>query len=187
MSEMLEIIEEPAVPGSGHFKISIRFEGTSRLDIDELRNGRIVEVPVSPFVKDYDAKPDSGVEHLFGELDATNWIILAAFENNTRIGGAVIAIDTPGMHLLEGRSDLATMLDIRIATEARGSGIGTALFRAAEDWARKRGAEILTIETQDINVGACRFYHAMGCRVRRINAYAYEGLDEVQVIWEKRL
>jgi GNAT superfamily N-acetyltransferase len=39
----------------------------------------------------------------------------------------------------------------------RGLGIGAALFRAAERWAVARGARWLKVETQNVNVAACRF------------------------------
>jgi len=52
--------------------------------------------------------------------------------------------------------------DIRVSAAERGTGIGSALFRAAEDWARARGCGWLKIETQNVNAAACRFYQKMG-------------------------
>jgi GNAT superfamily N-acetyltransferase len=49
-----------------------------------------------------------------------------------------------------------------VRPEVRSSGVGSALFRAAEDWSRRRGCRTLKVETQNINLPACRFYVHMG-------------------------
>jgi len=42
----------------------------------------------------------------------------------------------------------------------------------------------MMIETQNINVPACRFYSQMGCRLTAINPFAYpEFPEETQLIW----
>ena len=45
----------------------------------------------------------------------------------------------------------------------------------------------MKIETQNINVAACRFYAQMGARLGKVHLYAYraEGLDEVELTWYK--
>lgn len=102
--------------------------------------------------------------------------------------GAVIAFNTPGVDMLDGRSDLAVLWDIRVAPEARGKGVGSALFRAVESWAAARGCRQLKIETQNVNVPACRFYQRQGCVVGGIRRLAYPELpDEVQLLWYKEL
>jgi len=60
---------------------------------------------------------------------------VSAWNDATRIGGAVIAFDAPGVNMLEGRRDLAVVWDIRVAPQWRRKGVGGMLFRAAEDWA----------------------------------------------------
>jgi GNAT superfamily N-acetyltransferase len=72
--------------------------------------------------------------------------------------------------------------------DVRSSGIGSALFRAAEDWSRTRHCRSLIVETQNINVAACRFYVRMGCALQAINCLAYPELPgEVQLLWCKDL
>ena len=56
---------------------------------------------------------------------------------------------------------------------------GKALFKAAEDWARRHACTQLKIETQNINVPACRFYHAVGARLGCIHRYGYAGVPAV--------
>ena len=66
--------------------------------------------------------------------------------------------------------------------------MGRALFERAVQWAMRHGCRDLKVETQNINVAACRFYAARGCRLREVNADAYPGLPgEVQFIWRRQL
>ena len=118
----------------------------------------------------------------------SNWGLVVARSGGARVGGAVIAFNTPGVDMLERRKDLAVLWDIRVAPEARGRGVGSALFRAAEAWASARGCSRLKIETQNINVPACRFYARQGCVLGAVNRFAYRELpDEVQLLWYKTL
>ncbi len=53
---------------------------------------------------------------------------------------------------------------------------------------RSRGCHTLKVETQNINVPACRFYQRMGCTLGTVNRFAYPDLpDEIQLIWFKNL
>ena len=46
----------------------------------------------------------------------------------------------------------------------------------------------MEVETQNINVSACRFYARQGCVLSAVNRFAYPELpDEVQLIWRKDL
>jgi hypothetical protein len=66
--------------------------------------------------------------------------------------------------------------------------VGTVLFQAAERWAASRGARWLKVETQNINVPACRFYARQGCVLGGLHRFAYSSLpDEVQLLWYKEL
>ena len=104
------------------------------------------------------------------------------------MGGAVVAYDTPGVYMLEGRRDLAVLWDIRVAPPVRGRGVGRALFLAAEAWATAKGCRQLKVETQNINVPACRFYLRQGCVLGGIRRFAYvEFPDEVEMLWYKEL
>lgn len=140
----------------------------------------------APFRKDYDAlEPPLRWLELF---DVSKWTLLSAFLAGRRVGGAIAAMDTPGVDMLEGRSDLVVLWDLRVAPEARGAGIGTALFEAAANWGRTQGCIALKVETQNVNAAACKFYRSRGCTLVRATAGAYPGLpDEIQMIWTRRL
>ena len=88
--------------------------------------------------------------------------------------------------MLQGRDDLAVIWDIRVLPKIRGRGVGTALFRKAEGWARTKSCRHLRVETQNINVAACRYYAAQGLQLMEANRHAYPELpDEIQMIWQK--
>lgn len=100
----------------------------------------------------------------------------------------MVAHDSPGLLMLEGRRDLAVLWDIRVAPEVRGHGIGSALWQEVEIWASLRACRHLKVETQNTNVGACNFYARQGCYLGAMNRYAYPELpDEIQLLWYKDL
>ena len=58
----------------------------------------------------------------------------------------------------------------------------------AEAWARACGATWLKVETQNVNVPACRFYARQGCVLGAVDRFAYPALpDEVRLLWCKHL
>lgn len=163
------------------FDVSARDGGLGGLVLSERR------LDVS-YVKDYDAMEGESPTQWARRFDVSNWGLIGARSNGVRVGGAVVAFDTAGIHMLEGRSDLAVLWDIRVSPEARGRGVGHALFEAVERWASARGCRQLKIETQNINVQACRFYARQGCVLGAINRFAYPELpDEAQLLWYKML
>lgn len=191
---MIDIREEPstlAILGK-YGQVPSRLRVESRFNVEAVHNGLggwiLPEVAVNhPWNKDY----DTGLEGPSGwakRFNTAKWGILAAFDGSERVGGAVLAWDTPSVHMLEGRTDLAVLWDIRVRPEYRRSGVGQLLFSAAIPWAKNRRCRLLKIETQNINVPACKFYARMGCELRAIHPGAYPELpDEVQFLWYRRL
>ena len=184
------ISEEPIGTLREYASVPIAFEVASVFEVH--RDGErfvLTEVAVpSPYSKDYDALHGEHPSESARRFDVSRWGVLAARAGGRRVGGAVIAFDTPGVDMLEGRRDLAVLWDIRVAPEARGLRVGTALFRAAEEWARARGCRQLKVETQNVNVPACRFYARQGCVLTAVDPSAYSRLlSEVQLLWYKDL
>jgi GNAT superfamily N-acetyltransferase len=139
-----------------------------------------------PYIKDYDANAPDGPETWSKSFDLSKWGFILASAGNFPVGGAVVAFDTPGLHMLEGRKDLAVLWDIRVRPEWRRRGIGKAVFQRAADWARARNCTQLKIETQNVNVPACRFYSARGCRLEGIVRGAYRdtpAAHEEMLLW----
>ena len=162
--------------------ITFRVESVLRADPIEGGLGGIElreEKAVPPYIKDYDAYEDGGPEAWLRRFDVRNWGFFLAREGGRPVGGATVAFDSPGVNMLNGRRDLAVLWDIRVHPGVRGRGIGTALFCHAAGWSRKRGCRQLKVETQNVNVPACRFYAAQGCRLGEIDRFAYAGHPEV--------
>lgn len=192
----LLILEEPAddpVALERYGTVPISFVVDRRLVVRPVDNGLggllLVEETVAvPYPKDYDSDDGEGPTRWANHFDLSRWGLLTAFEGEEHVGGAALAWETPGVNMLEGRSDLAALWDLRVRPDRRGRGVGRALFGAAEAWARARGCRELKIETQNINVAACRFYARQGCELATIRQGAYPELpDEVQLLWSKRL
>jgi GNAT superfamily N-acetyltransferase len=189
----MEIREESLGHLEEYARIPISFEVSRILDLS-LRDGGIggfelLERPVTPtFVKDYDAIPGNRPTDWARRFDLSNWGLLSARVDGERVGGAAIALKTPGLLMLEDRSDLAVVWDLRVSPHARRRGLGSALFAATEKWAGLRGCRRLKVETQNINAPACRFYASRGCTLGAIHRFAYPELpEEVQLLWYKNL
>jgi ribosomal protein S18 acetylase RimI-like enzyme len=189
----VEVVEEPLTALEQYGDISIAFEVCAVLEVAGPGGGLggfvLTERGLdAPYVKDYDAIEGEEPARWAERFDVSNWGLLAARAGGRRVGGAVVAFDTPGLEMLEGRRDLAVLWDIRVSPEARGRGVGPALFRAAEAWAGARGCRHLKVETQNVNVPACRFYERQGCVLAEVKRDAYPGLPgEIQLLWHKAI
>ena len=167
--EVREIIEVTTDPGSSRFTLTTR------------------RVPI-PYIKDYDAIGGEGPRQWARRLDLSRWAFFAAFIGDERIGGAAVARGTAGLDLLEGRDDLAALWDLRVAPSRRRCGAGGALFAAAVSWAAAAGCRQIKIETQNVNVAACRFYARNGCILRAVNRGIYPAFpEEIQMLWDRDL
>ncbi len=143
------------------------------------------EIPVvPPYIKDYDSSGECPSDVL-KQFDVSKWGFFLAWAGDQPVGGAMVAFDTTGVFMLEYRRDLAVLWDIRICPGCRGAGIP--LFRHAAEWARARGCTQMKIETQNVNVPACRFYMRMGARLGEIRRFGYAAVPhvahEVMLCW----
>jgi len=142
----------------------------------------------APFIKDYDGIAGNRPAEWADEFDLSNWGLLMALESALPVGSALIAFDTPGLDMLEARRDLAVIWDLRVRPEKRGQGIGARLIRGAESWALARDCREIRVETQNINIAACRCYARAGFHLLQANAGFYpDHPDEIQLIWTKAL
>ncbi|HET7153462.1 MAG TPA: GNAT family N-acetyltransferase [Candidatus Kapabacteria bacterium] len=197
---MLRLSEEPFTSPftsiEEYLRVPISFTIERVLDvsagIDYINSGNFMERTCEhPYEKNYDLI-DSPL-NWSKTFDVTNWGMIVARDddrgNNDRIiGGAIVAFKCDTCIMLEGRDDLSVLWDIRVSPEYRRQGIGAMLFHAAETWARSRQCRELKVETQNINVPACRFYWHMGCKLGKVNHPAYPGLpDEIQLLWYKNI
>lgn len=185
----VEGVSDAALVAYGRIPIAFEVRAVFDVAADHAHNGfRLSERPVAkPYLKDYDAIAEVPAQWP-GRFDTARWGLMLARIDGQFVGGAAVAYDTPQLHMLEGRSDLAVLWDIRVHPERRRQGVGAALFRAAEAWALVRRCRQLKVETQNVNVPACRFYARYGLVLRAVNRGIYpECPDEVQLLWYKDL
>ena len=186
-----EVREEPVRDLEAYAEIPIAFfvdrvllpveplQGTAGIQLDEAPQD-------PPYWKDYDGDYRNRPPYWPKRFDTSSWVLFSAWHDSVRIGGIVVAYGCDGIDMLEGRDDLAVLWDVRVAPEFRRRGVGAILIGAAESWARARGCRTLKVETQNINVGACRFYEGRGFDLRLIDPLAYPELpDETQMLWYK--
>ena len=173
-------------------QVSSAFRVDSQLIVEPIDGGlgglRLrEEAIVSPYTKDYDTYDEGGPEGWRQQFDLDNWGFSLAAEGDRPVAAAAVAWRTPGVHMLANRADMAVLWDIRVDPAFRHQGIGRRIFWQAADWAREQGARLFKIETQNVNVRACRFYHRQGCRLGEIDCYGYAGVPpvahEVMLIW----
>jgi GNAT superfamily N-acetyltransferase len=188
----IEIIEESAAALTEYEKVPIAFRVQSRFLLVPIQNGlgglKFIEESVVPYVKDYDAYESERPSQWHKRFDISHWGIFSAFNGAHRVGGAAAAWKTTEVEMLQGREDLVCLWDLRVHPDYRSKGIGHLLFSHVVEWARLKQCRRLKVETQNINVPACRFYARQGCELRGINRYAYgEALDEIQLLWYQDL
>jgi ribosomal protein S18 acetylase RimI-like enzyme len=68
--------------------------------------------------------------------------------------------------------------DISVAKDYRNRGIGKQLLASAIEWAKAGGMPGLMLETQDINLVACRFYEKCGFQLGGVDVMLYGNLAE---------
>jgi GNAT superfamily N-acetyltransferase len=189
----IDIVQESFTAVADYASIPMAFRVDRVLDVETraddggtfILSERSIE---SPYVKDYDVIEGEDPLSWVHRFDLSNWALFAAREQGRRVGGAAAVFNTAGLAILEGRLDLAAVWDIRVLPDARCRGVGYSLFRAAEEWARLQGCRQLKVETQNINVPACKFYERQGCVLRAIHRRAYpETPEEIQFLWYKDL
>jgi len=143
-----------------------------------------IEIGTRPFVKDYDAVEAERPANLPFHLKGARMALLSSHIGGERTGGAIVAVDCPDLKILGGRSDVAALVDLRVATSFRRRGLGAALFERACAWSRAQACSEIRVETQDTNPAACRFYRSLGCTLYSLESGAYgAGCDETKVVW----
>ena len=176
---------------SQYADVSIAFCVDRRARVSNAPAGahRFTVEPVSePYLKDYDGIPGNSPASWLDRWPEANWRVFIARRTGIVVGRAACVSRAAGIDMLEGRDDLAVLWDIRVSPDARRQGVGAALLSSVETYAGKSGCKELKVESQDINVPACRFYESCGFTLREVNERAYPDLPgEVQFLWYKPL
>lgn len=186
------VTEDPRRNLAAYARVPIAFQVREVFDVsaepdDVGRYSLTPRAAEAPRVKDYDSD-GGGPETWAARFDLSHWRFFVARLDGRRVGGAAVVFRAPDVDMLRGEQDLAVLWDIRVEPGARGQGVGTALMSAAESWCAARGARWLEVETQNVNVPACRFYAARGFTLHEVDRRAYPSLpDEIQLIWRKEI
>jgi len=185
----VQIIESGPERLPDYASIPIKLEVKHRLQVELVDGGLggmlLHQVPVEkPYVKDYDSYGEIPTDWP-KQFDVSNWGFFLATEGKRLVGGAAVAFGSSGVTMLDERRDLSVLWDLRVDPASRGAGIP--LFRYAAEWSRKRGCRQMKVETQNINVPACHFYHRMGCQLGEIQRFGYAAVpaitEEVMLVW----
>jgi ribosomal protein S18 acetylase RimI-like enzyme len=138
-----------------------------------------------PYIKNYDAISGNRPTDWSTQFDTATWQIFSAFDGAVRVGGAIAFVTSSADIRHKPYADL---WDLRVDPARRRAGYASALFHEVERWAGEKGCAALRIETQHINVAACRFYEQQGCTLHSVRAGAYpEFPGEIRLIWQKSL
>jgi streptothricin acetyltransferase len=130
-------------------------------------------IPVDPYEKVLDVDPE----------DYTTFI------NNPE--KVIFFADVDGkpagqIKLVPWWNKFAYVEELIVDTEFRGKGVGHALMTRAIEWAKGQNFPGLTLETQDNNVPACKFYEKCGFVLGGFDLFAYKNLDnasEMALYW----
>jgi ribosomal protein S18 acetylase RimI-like enzyme len=140
-----------------------------------------------PYLKEFNAFPDASPLDWPKRFQLDRWGMWIARHDGRPIGAAAVAWNEPGLESLQGATDIAEFWDIRVHPDFRRRGLGSALFDTAVRYAKSRECTLLTIETQNTNVAASRFYRSRGCALASVDRDAYRDIPalmhETRLIW----
>lgn len=178
---VVELVEAGMESLGAYARIPSLVRVASVLVLDAPRGGldglALHEEPIaSPYTKDYDAH--GGPADWPARFDVRHWRVVLAREGREVLAAAALA-DPESVAWPDPTYDALVLWDIRVAAARRRSGLGSSLLQRAAGIARRRGAKRLLVETQNVNVPACRFYAARGCTLAGIDRDAYRGEPDV--------
>jgi GNAT superfamily N-acetyltransferase len=187
----LEIARVGADGLAEYARIPIWFRVESVLRVsgtDDALGGLLLreEAVDEPYVKDYDEFDDDPPAQWGQGHDLGNWGIFLAREEGVSVGAAAGIVKSSRAQMLMARDDVAVLWDIRVHPDHRRRGIGARLLQHVAQWAREWNCTQLRIETQNVNVGACRFYASQGCRLGAVCQEAYSEArlrHETMLLW----
>ena len=110
-------------------------------------------------------------------INSLDKLMLLAYDQQTCVGQIRARANWNRYCLIE---------DIAVAAAWRGKGVGGTLMRAAIRWAADRGLRGMMLETQDINLNACRFYSHCGFTLGAADTMLYanfDNYDEIALFW----
>ncbi|HSL28270.1 MAG TPA: GNAT family N-acetyltransferase [Anaerolineales bacterium] len=127
-----------------------------------------------PYIKNYGPRRTDYAE--YGKAD--DRMIFLAYVNDEIAGEVRITTSWNKYGLLD---------DFVVDPKFRRQGVGRALIQRCIEWAKEKSLPGLTLETQDINVPACRLYERCGFQLRGFDTHLYKALHpdttEIALYW----
>lgn len=125
-----------------------------------------------PYDKQYDNE-EIGIDYVneFGKA------VFFYYEDNECIGRIRLRSNWNGYGLIE---------NISVVKKWRRKGIGLKLLSQGVEWARNNNCAGLMLETQDVNVSACRFYAKNNFIIGAVDTMLYSNFEtakEKAIIW----
>ena len=131
-------------------------------------------VPLPPYEKQYSSEPLDYASY----VKSPDRAVLLAYAGGELAGQ---------IRIFKNWNAFAYVPEIAVKAEFRRQGVGRALMQAAIEWAKGAGCPGLMLETQDINVAACRFYESCGFQLGGFDQLLYKGQDpdsqETALFW----
>ena len=93
------------------------------------------------------------------------------------------------IRLRKNWNQYAYIEDIAVSKSYRKSGVGTKLVEKAVEWTKSKNLCGLMLETQDVNLLACRFYSKLGFQIGGVDTMLYANFDtadEKAIFWYMR-
>ncbi len=168
------VIKELDFKNQGDFGLcDMSFTATSKLVLNAA-DGRISYTiePIPPYRKNYGPRQNNFDEY---EHDPHRVIFLAYMSGE--LAGEV--------RLSKYWNRFALLDDFVVEPKFRKQGVGRALIQSCIAWAYEKGFPGVTLETQDINVPACRLYESCGFKLHGFDAYLYKAMNlpEIALFW----
>ena len=130
--------------------------------------------PVTPYVKRYGPEIHDPRTYI-DKTDHAAWLAYV----DGHLAGQIL------VH--ENWNRFAIIWDIAVDPPFRRRGVGHRLIEQAIEWARERGLPGVMLETQSINVPACRLYERCGFVLGGLDGYLYRGVmpgtREIALFW----
>ncbi|AFC30519.1 YyaR [Paenibacillus mucilaginosus 3016] len=130
------------------------------------------EIFEEPYYKQYE-NDDIDISYIYEREKA----VFLYYDDNISIGQIKLRSNWNGFALVE---------DIAVAKDQRKKGIGTALLKKAEEWARQNNLIGLMLETQDVNISACLFYARNDFKIGGVDSMLYSNFptaNEKAIFW----
>ncbi|HUD20246.1 MAG TPA: GNAT family N-acetyltransferase [Patescibacteria group bacterium] len=105
------------------------------------------------------SRSKEGQEFFTKQLKSRKSFILLAQDGNKSVGYTHVTLDKFAWRAF---NPIAEVVNLSIAPEYRGQGIGTALFHEAKTLAKKRGAKRMSVSAVSADIRALNFYKRHG-------------------------